>query len=313
MVSARGRCSVVAVAGGPSLADRPRTWNLLFARQPEPDLEFTEVWRDETTTIGSPSPIKPPKRSHRRPLLWALFFMLIGGGTYVAMESEMVTEYVGSLLGKTPATQLPVARKPAPPTPAPSKQVEQDWSFLVPDQTPTPSSPASASPATASAPARASPPAIPAKQVEQDWSFLAPDDTPTPSSPASASPATASAPAKAPPPATPSKQVEQDVAFLARIQAITRERNSVPGTRGSPAPLFSEGQRVSVRPDLNAPGWTVLLREDAEGTRPGPTISPGTVLTILDGNLQGRSWVYFVRSDVGSEGWLTEGQLRSIR
>lgn len=36
------------------------------------------------------------------------------------------------------------------------------------------------------------------------------------------------------------------------------------GARRAPVLLFHEGQRVRVRPDLNAPGWTVLLREDAE-------------------------------------------------
>ncbi len=85
------------------------------------------------------------------------------------------------------------------------------------------------------------------------------------------------------------------------------------GTGGTPIPMFHEGQRVSVRADLNAPGWTVLLRQDAEGVIPGLTIPPGTLLTILDGSLRGRTWVYFVRSDIGSEGWLTEGQLRSTR
>lgn len=45
----------------------------------------------------------------------------------------------------------------------------------------------------------------------------------------------------------------------------------------------------------------------------GATILPGSVLAIIDGDLQGRDWVYFVRSDIGSEGWLTEGQLRPKR
>jgi hypothetical protein len=40
-----------AIAGGPSLAGSPLTWNLLFARQPEPDLEFTEEELEQTTTI----------------------------------------------------------------------------------------------------------------------------------------------------------------------------------------------------------------------------------------------------------------------
>lgn len=45
-----------AIAGGPSFTDPPLTWNLFFASQPEPDLEFTEEWSDNNTPIGSPSP-----------------------------------------------------------------------------------------------------------------------------------------------------------------------------------------------------------------------------------------------------------------
>lgn len=292
---------MVAGTDGPSVAVHSLGWNLLFARQPEPDLEFTDVWRDETATVGSPPPLKPPKQPRRRLLLWTVFFALIGG-VYVAVGPEPVAEYFGSLLDEPPAPQPSVARKPVPPTAIPSKQPEQDWSFLAPAESPTSSSPTGAPPATAGAPAQSTPTVTSAKQAEQDWSFLAPEDT--------ALPATASAPATT---AAPSKQSERDRAFLARMEAITRERHSMPGTRGSPAPLFHEGQRVSVRPDLNAPSWTVLLRLDADGAMPGPTILPGTVLTILDGELHGRDWIYLVRSDIGFEGWLTEGQLRSTR
>ena len=228
----------------------------------------------------------------------------------------MVTRYLEPRLDKTPAPQPPVARNPTPPMATPSKQPEQDWSFLAPDQTTTPSSPAAAplpmtsapikapSTATASAPVKTPPPATPSEQPAQDWSFLAQDDIEAPSSPTKIPQAAASVPVK---------KVEQDAAFLARIQSIRDVRNATPGTREAPVPLFSEGQRVSLRPDLNAPGWAVLLRQDAEGTKPGLTIPPGTVLTILDGDLQGRNWVYFVRSDTGHEGWLTEGQLRLKR
>lgn len=343
---AGGWHSVLAIGKGPSIAHRPCTWNLLFSRQPEPNLEFTEGWLDEATTLGSPLPIKPPKQSRRRPLLWVVVFLLIGGGTYAAIEPEMVMEYLRPLLGEPQAPQPLVARNPAPPMAAPSKQPEQDWSFLAPGQTTTPSSPAAAPTPTASAPRKAPSTATPVKQPEQDWSFLVPAETPIPSSQVRAQTATASAPAKTPVPATPSeqpapdwsflapddtptpsspdseppatasapaKQVELDQSFLARIQSIREERNSVRGAGGTPIPMFHEGQRVSVRADLNAPGWTVLLRQDAEGVIPGLTIPPGTVLTILDGSLQGRNWVYFVRSDIGSEGWLTEGQLRSKR
>ncbi|MBK9947473.1 MAG: hypothetical protein IPP12_09865 [Nitrospira sp.] len=319
---------------------------LNFLEERTTNLEFTEGWLDEATTLGSPLPIKPPKPSRRRPLLWVVFFLLIGGGAYAAIEPEMVMEYLRSLLGEPPAPQPLVARNPAPPMAAPSKQLEQDWSFLAPGQTTAPASPAAAPTPTASAPIKAPSPATPVKQPEPDWSFLSPAETPIPSSQASAQTATASAPAKTPPPATlskesaqdwsflapddtatpssldseppttasaPTKQVELDQSFLARIESIRKARISVRGAGGTPIPMFHEGQRVSVRADLNAPGWTVLLRQDAEGVIPGLTIPPGTLLTILDGSLQGHNWVYFVRSDIGSEGWLTEGQLRSAR
>ena len=74
--------------------------------------------------------------------------------------------------------------------------------------------------------------------------------------------------------------------------------------------MFSEGQRVSVLADSTNPGAKVLLAQDAEGTRPGPAIPPGTPLTILDGDLQAGGWVYSVRSDYGTKGWLAERQLK---
>ena len=268
MLPVRGRYLVFAIAGDPSFAERPFTWNLLFAREPEPDLEFTEVWLDETPTIGSPSPVKPPKQSQRRPLLWILFFLLISGGAYVATEPEVVTEYLGPLLSETPTSQPPVAQKPA------------------------------------------SPPAVPSKQSEQDWSFLAPAEPTAPSSPAGSPTATASASAKTPPTAAPSKQPEQDWSFLAPTQSTSSSSTALEPAPTTPAPLFSEGQRVSIRPDPTAPGQTVRLRQDAEGTKPGPAIPPGTVLTILDGDLQGSGWVYSVRSDLDTKGWLTEQQLK---
>lgn len=91
-----------AFAGNPSLGGSPLTWNLFFARQPEPDLEFTEEELEQTTTVRSPSPKKPPKQSNDRPILWVLLLVLIGGGAYVAMEPEMVMEYIEPLLGESP-------------------------------------------------------------------------------------------------------------------------------------------------------------------------------------------------------------------
>jgi hypothetical protein len=244
-----------AIAGGPSFADNPLIWNLFFARQPEPDLEFTEEELEQTTTVRSPSPVKPPKSSNKRPLIVVLLVLLLGGGAYLAMEPDLITEYLGPLLGDAPAEQpqAPIARKPASP---------------VPVSPPAP-------------PKAVAPPAPAAPPIE---------------APQAAAPAPVPAPPAAPP--APSS-----------IPAPTPASPVV----ATPAPLFGEGQRVSVTPNPAAPGQKVQLSQDAEGTKPGPAIPPGTVLTILDGDLQENGWVYSVRSDFGTKGWLTETQLKLKR
>lgn len=254
---------MVAIAGGPSFVGRPLNWSLFFARQPEPDLEFTEEELEQTTTIRSPSPVKPPKKSSGRPLLWVLVLIVIGAGAYVAMEPEMIMEYIGPLLGESPAPQPlpPIARKPAPPKPTP----------------PVPSTPPQTD---ASIP----PPAAPVEVPQA----AAPTTAPVPAPPSTQPTPTASAPIPAPPPPA-----------AAPVVPITV----------SPTPLFSEGQRVSVLADPTNPVAKVSLAQDAEGTRPGPAIPPGTALTILDGDLQAGGWVYSVRSDFGTKGWLAEKQL----
>lgn len=251
---------MLPIAEGPSFVGNPLNWSLFFARQPEPDLEFTEEELEQTTTIRSPSPMKPPKKSSGRPLLWVLVLIVIGAGAYVAMEPEMITEYVGPLLGESPAPQPPppVAQKPAPPAPP---------------------IPATRPQTAASTPPREAPVEVP--------QAAAPTQAPVPAPLSSQPTPTASAPIQTPPPSV-----------------------SVPIT-ASPTPRFSEGQRVSVLADPTNPGTKVLLAQDAEGTRPGPAIPPGTALTILDGDLQDSGWVYSVRSDFGTKGWLAEKQLQS--
>jgi hypothetical protein len=67
---------------------------------------------------------------------------------------------------------------------------------------------------------------------------------------------------------------------------------------------------VTVLPDPTTPGEKVTLMQDPAGTKPGPAIPPGTILTILDGDLQSSGWVYSVRSNYGTKGWIPEKQLR---
>ncbi|BFU90790.1 MAG: hypothetical protein NTAFB01_19770 [Nitrospira sp.] len=255
---------MLAIAGGPTFVGSPLNWSLFFARQPEPDLEFTEEELEQTTTIRSPSSMKPPKKSRGRPLLWILALILVGTGAYVAMEPEMIMDYVRPLLGESPAPQpsTPIARKPAPPKPAPPVPMTQ--------------------PQTATS----APP--PAASVERPQA-TAPTTAPVPAPPSTQPRPMASAPMQASPPSVPAPVV--------------------PST-ASPTPLFSEGQRVSVLADPTNPGAKVVLAQNAEGTRPGPAIPPGTALMILDGDLQANEWVYSVRSDFGTKGWLAEKQLK---
>jgi len=74
--------------------------------------------------------------------------------------------------------------------------------------------------------------------------------------------------------------------------------------------MFGEGQKVTVALDPTMPGETVTLSGDPAGTKPGVAVRAGATLTILDGDLQGSTWVYSVRSDDGAKGWVSERRLR---
>jgi hypothetical protein len=255
-----------AVAGGPSFAGNPLS-TLFFARQPEPDLEFTEEELEQTTNTRSSSPMKSPKKSGGRPVLWILLLALIGGGAYVAMEPEMVMDWVNQLLGEAPSPQpAPMAARPAPPAPV-------------------------AQPAAPTAPDAPAPvPAIPQASAPMPV-------TPSPTSPMASTPA----PAGTPP------------APVATTTAPAMPASPAMPTAPAPAalaPMFGEGQRVTVSVDPALAGGTLTLFQDAAGTKPGPAVRSGTGLTILDGDLQPNGWVYSVRTDDGAKGWVAEKRLR---
>ena len=254
-----------ATVGDPSLTGSPLAWSLLFTRQPEPDLEFTEEELEQTTNIRPSSPMKSPKKSGGRSLLWILLLVLIGGGAYVAMEPELVTDLVGPLLGESSEPPAPVAVQPLrPKQPAPSALPSQPGPVAVAPPVPQSQAPQTSAPAPVPAP----PPA------------------PSPGQPSASIPAT-TAPVPSPAPVA-----------------------TAPPPSASPAPLFGEGQRVTVLPNPSAPGEKVALKQDATSTKPGPAVPPGTAFTILDGDLQDTGWMYYVRSDYGTKGWLEETQLR---
>lgn len=140
----------------------PFQWSLLFARQPEPDLEFTEEELEQTTATRPMSPKRPGKKSGGgRPIMWVLLLILIGGIAYVAMEPEMLTEILNPILGESapvagpsPRALSPKPQPPATPAPAPGPAPA-----TAPESAPTAAVPAPP------APAMTQPAAVPAPTV----------------------------------------------------------------------------------------------------------------------------------------------------
>lgn len=108
---------MVALSAYPAAASFFPGWNLVYDREPEPDLDFDEDLEDlEETPSRSYTPRSPRKTSGGRPILWLVLLILVVGGGYLAMEPDVAMELVGSLMGDTPAT--PVVVQPPPKTPA---------------------------------------------------------------------------------------------------------------------------------------------------------------------------------------------------
>ena len=127
-------------------------WHLLFASQPEPDLEFTEEDLDESMPPPAP-PMNSPKRSGKKPLLWILLLLLVGGVGYVAMDPDGAMQLVEPYLGGGAEPAQPVIQKPpvkaqAPTVAPPAPPVVADNSAPapadVPADVPAPSSAMSA-------------------------------------------------------------------------------------------------------------------------------------------------------------------------
>jgi len=234
---------MAALVGNMTSVLNPFDLTLHFARQPEPDLEFTEEELDQTITTKSRGPMPSPKKSGGggRPILWVLLLALVGGLAYVAtMEPEMLEEWLSPYLGES--TPPPVAMIPKPLAPAP----------VAP---PTP----------------------------------APQAAPSPSHEASAPLA---------PPASPASSVTPQPQTAARPVVTSLD------------PMFSEGQKVAVTTDDMTAGGGIPLFADSSSSKPGPIVRPGASLTVMDGDLQPSGWMYFVRTDEGLKGWVSEKRLR---
>jgi hypothetical protein len=249
---------MAALARTLTAVGNPLDCSLFFARQPEPDLEFTEEELDQTAATKPATSTKQPKKGGGgRPLLWVLLLLLIGGVGYIAMEPEQLTQWLAPLLGE--GNSAP--KQNVPPIAASPRSQQEDLPGGLPAPAPAPAPPDMA-------------PASPADQA----SMPPPSATPPPTAPHQAAPMDAPA-------------------------------STMPGGT-TVAPLFGEGQRVTVMGNPTAPGEMVPLTLDPAGAKPGPSIRPGATLSVLDGDLQPSGWVYSVRSDDGVKGWVSEKRLR---
>jgi hypothetical protein len=219
----------------------PFNWTMFFARQPEPDLEFTEEELDQTNTVKARGPMNPQKKSGGgSPILWVLILALVGGIAYLSMEPEIVTELLSPYLGGS--TPPPVAMKPKPAAPAP---VAPPAPTLAPPQAVvTPSNEAS---------------------------------TPlTPTGPPSAT-VTPIAPAVIPPPQTAAKSVvpvvsPSDPMFSEGQKVTVTGDNTTPdgtmslyaeSSSNKPGPIVRLGVSLTVIDgDLQPSGWVYLVRTD---------------------------------------------------
>ena len=114
---------------------------------------------------------------------------------------------------------------------------------------------------------------------------------------------------EAPPPPTPPAPGEEMGPSAQPSPAVTPPGTPLPVA--IPVPAFAEGQRVMVSPDPTNLGMALSLSGDAAGTTPGPPVPAGAVVTVLDGEFQANSWMYAVKTQEGTKGWLPENRLRA--
>lgn len=114
---------MVAFSAFPEAVNPLRNWSLLFARKPEPDLDFDDELDDPGQNPSRGYYTRGPKKRRSSPLLWVLFLVILGGAAYFAMEPDTLMDLLGEWLGDTPPTPMvamPPAKPASRPQPAPS-------------------------------------------------------------------------------------------------------------------------------------------------------------------------------------------------
>ncbi|HEU4685301.1 MAG TPA: SH3 domain-containing protein [Nitrospira sp.] len=233
-----------ALAGNLVSVGSPMGYPLFFARQPEPDLEFTEEELEQTATTRPTSSMKPPKKSGGKPFLWILLLALIGGAAYLAMEPEQLSEWLAPLLGESTTQQTPptAMRPKSQPEPAPA--------------------PPPAPPATPSGDSASAPPAGSASNGDQQPAAPPLAKAPAPAAPAPPSPAQApAAPTQA---SSPLFAEGQKVTVMGNPAAPTEMVQLTLDPAGSkPGPTIRPGATLSILDgDLQPGGWVYSVRTE---------------------------------------------------
>lgn len=227
---------MVSSTGIPAMGSVWIDWRLLFASQPEPDLEFTEEDLDEAAPPPA-SPMNAPKRSKKGPFLWILLLLLVGGIGYVAMDPDAAMQLIQPYMDGGAETGQPVAQRPPAPVPKPA-------------------TPAAQSPAPSTAPPVAPPAAVdsaPPPPMEAPLPMPAP-------APAAAVPAPASA--SKPEPAPVKKIAGPLYAEGQRVMVIANASRPK-----SPVPLFVDS--VGTKTSTTIPASTTLTILDGEYQKNG--------------------------------------------
>jgi hypothetical protein len=207
-----------------------------MARQPEPDLEFTEEELDQTSATKPASAMKPGKKSRGgRPLLWIFLLLLIAGIGYLAMEPEQLADWLAPFTGDNAAEPPAVAPKSKP---------------AAPVAPPAPAPPMTAAPAT--------PPS-------------ASEPMPSPGTPDGAPPSPSAIPPSAvappPPPVTVASPMFAEGQKVTAIGNPTAPAETIPlsldPAGAKPGPVIRPGVTLSVLDgDLQPSGWVYSVRTD---------------------------------------------------